>query len=251
MAAKKSYNIQQHGTSLHDRTTSLLQLLEQYLEDLFGRVVALLLLLLVAMLLLMATRVLTLPAVRLLLLLSAVRVATMLRRGLCGQGWVVRAAALEVDVDPAGVLLGRVLQAELAAHLLDAGLDLLDVVDRVVPLAHDDMQVRLAVLLGVADALLEHVLGLLDELPVEVDRVVGHAARRVVLPEDVVRGLLVVLVHLGRVPLALVAQLLGLGAVAALVGLVGLSRRRILLAKFSGRFGREEKKAGKLKGRRG
>lgn len=90
------------------------------------------------------------------------------------------------------------------------------------------MEVRLVVLLRVADALLEDVLGLLDELPVQVDRVVGDAARRVVLPEDVLAGLLVVLVHLRRVPLALVAQLLGLGAAAALVRLVSLSPHLML-----------------------
>lgn len=182
--------------------------------------------------LLLATRVLALSTMVLLtsvmllaamvLLLPTVGGAALVAgRGLLGRGRRIGTAALEVDVHAAGVLLGRVLEAELPADLLDAGLDLLDVVGRVVALADDDVQVRLAVLLGVADALLEDVLGLLDELAVQVDGVVGDAALRVVLAEDVVRRLLVVLVHLGRVPLALVAQLLGPGAVALLVGLVG------------------------------
>lgn len=83
--------------------------------------------------------------------------------------------------------------------------------------AHAHVKVRLPVLLGVADALLEDVLGLLDELAVQVDGVGGGPARRVVLAEDVLAGALVVLVHPRRVLLALVAQLLGLRAVAALV----------------------------------
>lgn len=37
-------------------------------------------------------------------------------------------AASQVDVDTAGVFLGSVLQAEFAADLLDARLDLLDMV---------------------------------------------------------------------------------------------------------------------------
>lgn len=89
------------------------------------------------------------------------------------------------------------------------------------------MEVSLPVFLGVSDAPLEDVLGLLDELPVQVDGVVGDAPHGVVLPEDVLAGLAVVLVHLGRVPLALVAQLLGFGPVAALVRLVRLQFRRV------------------------
>lgn len=48
-----------------------------------------------------------------------------------------RGTALEVDVHASGVGLGHVFQAELVADLLDAGLDLLDVVDGVVSLADD------------------------------------------------------------------------------------------------------------------
>lgn len=66
------------------------------------------------------------------------------------------------------------------------------------------VKVRLPVLLGVADAVLEDILGLLDELAVQVDGVVGDAIHCVVLAEDVVAGLLVVLIHLGRVAFSLV-----------------------------------------------
>ena len=130
--------------------------------------------------------------------------------------------ALEVHIDTALVLLRRVLQPQLPADLLDTGFDLLDVVGRVVTSADDDVQMGLAARLGVAYPRLEDVLGLLDELPVQVDRVLGDAALGVVLAEDVLGRLLVVLVHLGPVALALVAQLLRLGAIAALVRLAGL-----------------------------
>lgn len=43
----------------------------------------------------------------------------------------------EVDVDPTGVILGGIFQAEFAADLLDARLDLLDVAGGVVALADD------------------------------------------------------------------------------------------------------------------
>lgn len=88
--------------------------------------------------------------------------------------------------------------------------------------AHVHVKMRLPLLLGITDAALEDILRLLDELAVQVDGVIGDAGRRVVLPEDVLAGLAVVLVHLSGVPLALVTQLLGLGAVAALVRLVRL-----------------------------
>lgn len=51
-----------------------------------------------------------------------------------------RGPALEIDVHAASVLLSHVLQTELLADLLDAGLDLLDVVDGVVSLAHDTVK---------------------------------------------------------------------------------------------------------------
>lgn len=129
-------------------------------------------------------------------------------------------AAGQVDVDAAGVVFGAELQAQIAANLLAARLELLDVAGRVVAFADDDVQVRLAVLLGVADALLEDVLGLLDELAVQVQLVAGHAVLGVVLAEDEFGGLLVVFVHLRGVLLARLGEFVGFRAVAGLVGLV-------------------------------
>jgi hypothetical protein len=127
-------------------------------------------------------------------------------------------------------VLSVVLQAEFAADLLDARLNLLHVVHRVVSLADDHVQVRLAVLLGVANALLENLLGFFDELAVQVDGVAVDFADGVVLAEDELRGLLVVLVGFGGVRLALLRQLFRTGAIAALVGLLGLRSEVLVLA---------------------
>lgn len=83
-----------------------------------------------------------------------------------------------------------------------------------IPLADDNMQVRLPVRLGVPDALLQHALGLLDVLPVQVQRVVRHALDRVVLAEDEVRGLLVVLLARRLVLLAGFGKRVRFGLVA-------------------------------------
>lgn len=82
------------------------------------------------------------------------------------------------------------------------------------------VKMRLSMLPRVLDALLEDLLRLLDELPVQIDRVGRHVG--VVLAEDELRRLSVVLLHLAAVRLALLGQLLGQRAVAILVGLPGL-----------------------------
>ena len=148
------------------------------------------------------------------------------------RGRRVDLATLEVDVDAALVLLGRVLQPQVAAHLLDARLDLLDVADAVVPPAHDDVEVGLAAGLGVLDARLEDILGLLDELPVQVDGVFSHTPRRVVLAKDVLAGLPVVALHVRPVFLSLFGERLGLGAVAARVRLARAVETRAALSGF-------------------
>jgi hypothetical protein len=56
---------------------------------------------------------------------------------------------------------------------------------------------------------------------VQVNRVVLHAAVRVVLAEDVVARLAVVLLHLRSVLLSFSRQVVSAGAVAGFVGLVG------------------------------
>lgn len=111
-----------------------------------------------------------------------------------------------------------------------------------VALSHDNMQVRLAAGAGVAQPALEDVLGLFDELAVEVDGVRGDVVDLVLLgggleglgngewgrrgayvfTKDEFRGLLVVGGLLGLVALAFFREGLGLGAVAAVVGFAGL-----------------------------
>ena len=140
------------------------------------------------------------------------------------------AAWLQLDVHATFVVLSVVLQAEFAADLLDARLDLLHVVRGVVSLADDHVEVRLAVLLGVADALLEDLLGFFDELAVQVDSITVDFADGVVFAEDELGGLLVVLVGFGCVRLALLRQLFRPGAVAALVGLLRLRGKMLVLA---------------------
>lgn len=192
--------------------------------DFLCQLVALVLLVLLAMVLLLLLLVTLVATVMLLLLMTLVTPvvlllsAVVLRRPRAGSHGF---AALEVDVDPALVLLVRVVpQAQLPAELLDLGLQLLHAARRVVALADDGEEVVGAAGLVGADALLEDALCLLDELPVQVDLILIDAARRVVLAEDVLGRLAVKVVHLGVVRLALVRKLLRAGAVAGLVGLL-------------------------------
>lgn len=141
-------------------------------------------------------------------------------------------SASQVDVDSTGILLGAVLQSQFLADLLNAGLDFLDVASRVVSLAYDDVQVVLAMLLRVPDALLEDVLGLFDKLSVKINGVPIYAIRRIVLAEDVLRGLLVVLSHLCAMALAGLGQFVSGLAVAGLVGFVRLVEAVLPLGMF-------------------
>lgn len=127
--------------------------------------------------------------------LIAVRLGRKWRRGF-------HAAACQVDVDAALVLLGGIVETQSATDLLDPRLQLLHVARRVIPPADDDVQVGLPRVLGVADAGFEDLLGLLDVQAVEVDGVVGYAPWRVVLAEDELGRLLVVLGLLLLVALA-------------------------------------------------
>lgn len=81
---------------------------------------------------------------------------------------------------------------------------------------------RLPLLLGVADALLEDLSSFLDKLPVQVDGISSGAPGGVVFSKDVLARTPIVLVHQRRVFLALVTQLLGRLAIAALVRLLRL-----------------------------
>lgn len=61
-------------------------------------------------------------------------------------------SSLQVHVDASGVVFGAVLEPELAAHLLDAGLELLYVIRAVVALAHNPCS-------RVCSALSKHIRG--------------------------------------------------------------------------------------------
>jgi hypothetical protein len=112
--------------------------------------------------------------------------------------------AFQININSPVILLGGIVQPQLLAQPLDARLDLLHAARRVVALADNDMQMGLPRGLGVADALLEDVLGLFDKLAVQVDGVLRNAAGGVVLAEDELGRLLVVLGLLLLVPLAFV-----------------------------------------------
>jgi hypothetical protein len=78
-----------------------------------------------------------------LLLLSAMLLSLPLATPVTGHlSW----AALEVDIHASSVLLGCILQAKLLANLLNAGLDFLNMVYRVVAFAYDAICVLSAII---------------------------------------------------------------------------------------------------------
>lgn len=68
------------------------------------------------------------------------------------------AAWLQFDVDSAGVGFGVVVQAELATNLLHPWLDFLYMARGMIALAYNTVEMRLACLLCVANALFENFL---------------------------------------------------------------------------------------------
>lgn len=76
--------------------------------------------------------------------------------------------------------------------------------------------------LGVLDPFFQDLLSLLDELSVQIDGVCLNTPAGVILTEDELRRLSVVLLHLAAVCLSLLGELLGAGAIAARVGVLGL-----------------------------
>lgn len=88
------------------------------------------------------------------------------------------------------------------------------------------MQMILSMCLGVFDALLQNLLGLLNELSVQIDRVGRDASVGVVLAKDELGRLLVILFHLAAVRLALLREFFGFRAIAARVCLFRLIRAR-------------------------
>jgi hypothetical protein len=132
------------------------------------------------------SRMMRLPILRMLrLMLLAVIESRHLRRS------STMTALPQININPALVLLGIILQSQFPTDGLDPGFDLLHVPDAVVSLADNNVQMPLACLLRVADALLEDFFGFFDELAVQVDRVRVDAAYGVVFAENVFRGLLV------------------------------------------------------------
>lgn len=134
-----------HLAALHDCTTVLLEEannLGKVLLDLLF-VIHLLCSLLLLLVVLLVT--LLLRRIPLLLMLVSKRVGSLVLRlsmmrlivllGLTIASRRDSCSTSEVDVDSAFILLGMVLESLFLADLLDARLDLLDVVDRVVTLA--------------------------------------------------------------------------------------------------------------------
>ena len=78
--------------------------------------------------------------------------------------------------------------------------------------------------LGVLNPLFQDLLGLLDELPVQIDGICLNAPAGIVLTEDKLRRLFVVLLHLAAVGLSLLGELLGAGAIPVRVGFLRLVR---------------------------
>jgi hypothetical protein len=175
-------------------------------------------------------RMMRLPVLRMLrlMLLPIIEVRHLRRR----TAMLSTAALAQIDINPALVLLGIVLQSQFPADGLDLGLDLLHVPDAVVSLADDDVQVPLPCLLGVADALFQDLFGFLDELAVQVDGVGVDAADGVVFAENVLGRLFVELVGFGGVGFALDGEVVGGAAVAALVGLLGACGEGLVLRLF-------------------
>jgi hypothetical protein len=84
------------------------------------------------------------------------------------------------------------------------------------------MQMRLPILLRISDPLLQNLLRLLYKLPMQINRIVRNSSLRIVLPEDIIRRLLIILIHLRRVLLPLFRQLMRRSTISTLVCLMCL-----------------------------
>lgn len=109
------------NTSLHNHAASFLELAHDFGQDRIDDLLNLVLL------------VRLLPMVRLVLLARVV----LMRSPMVRNGGHDRLATGQVDINPASVLFSGILQAEIAADLLNPRLDLLNVVDGMIPLADD------------------------------------------------------------------------------------------------------------------
>jgi hypothetical protein len=138
-----------------------------------------------------------------------------------GRGWhLVDISTLQVYKDPTLVLLGAILQSQLATHLFDPGFDFLDMVPAVVAFTHNDMQMALSSLSRNPDSLFQDIFGLFYEQAVEVNGIARDTTLGVVFPEDVVARLIVVLVHFRCVGFAFFRELVGARSIAGFVCLM-------------------------------
>lgn len=117
--------------------------------------------------------------------------------------------ARQVNVHAPLVMLRLVIQSQLLTHLLDLRFDLLHMISRMNTLAHNNMQMRLSLTLRLPNPLLQNLLCLFDKLSVKIYSIARHFLRRVVLPEDVLRGLFVVSVLRSAVFLGFLAEVVG------------------------------------------
>ena len=58
------------------------------------------------------------------------------------------------------------------------------------------MQMRLSILLCISDPLLQNLLCFFHELPMQINRIVCNSSKRIVLSENIIGGLLIILIHL-------------------------------------------------------
>jgi hypothetical protein len=176
------------------------------------------------------SRMMRLPVLRVLrlMLLAVIEVRHLRRR----TTMLSSSALSQININPSLVLLGVILQSQFPTDLLDFGFDLLHMPNTMIPLADDNVQMPLACLLGVADALLQNLLCFFDELPVQVDGVGVDAADGVVFAENVLGRLFVEGVGFGGVGFTLDGEVVGGAAVAALVGLLGARGEGLVLRLF-------------------
>ena len=149
--------------------------------------------------------------------------------------------SLQIDVYPSSVVFCGILQPLFTAHLLDPGLYLLYMVVRIVSFANDSvqtvtlyipgrnrcdclhMQMCFTMGSGISYSLLENILGLLEELTVQIDGVAFDPPGGIILAEDEVRGLLIVLVHHCAMSFALFGEPVSGGSVPSFIGVAGLA----------------------------
>jgi len=100
-----------------------------------------------------------------------------------------------------------------------------------VSLSYNDMDMGLPSGLSIANAGLQYILCLFDELAMEIDCVFCDTARCVVLSENELGGLFIVFGLLLLVPLAFIRQLFCLRLITTLISLMGLPPKVYLSAR--------------------